>query len=82
MSAYERVRSVVDELDRRFYGLLDACDQYAHLLEELTAEEGARREPNRELMRRYAHQRREVDELREQLEGAAMDTFLRIITAS
>lgn len=78
-TAYERVKPVVDRLDDRFHALLAVCDEYADLLDTLIAEEQARPEPNPELVRRYAHQRREVDELRERLETDAMDTLLRIV---
>lgn len=79
MSAYERVRVVVDELDRRFYALLDACDDYDDLLTQLGAEEQTGETANAELVRRYAHQRREIGSLREELETSAMEVFLRII---
>lgn len=78
-TAYERVKPVVDQLDQRFYALLDTCDRYADLLDELIDDQHEREEPDAELIRRFAHQRREVDELREQLESAPMDTFLRIV---
>lgn len=78
-SAYERVKPVVDELDERFYGLLDTCDRYADLLDELIDDQRGREQPDPELIRRFSHQRREVDELRERLESAPMDTFLRIL---
>ena len=76
--AYPRARARVDDLETRFYALLDACDAYADLLDELEAEQTATAQPNPELLRRYGHQRQEVDLLREQLETGPMETFLRI----
>jgi hypothetical protein len=78
VSAYDRVKASVGDLDARFYGLLDACDAYAALLDELTAEQQEASAPNAELIRRFGHQRSQVDELRELLEGAPMDLLLRI----
>lgn len=77
--AYERVKPVVDRLSDRFYDLLAACDEYDDLLAELGEQEQARDEPRSELLRRYAHQQREVGELRDHLESDAMDTLLRIV---
>ncbi len=79
MTAYERVRTVVGELDRRFYALLDACDDYAELLDVLADEERASEEPNAELVRRFGHQHKQVSELRDGIEGEPMEIFLRII---
>ncbi|HSK23410.1 MAG TPA: hypothetical protein VK906_09555 [Egicoccus sp.] len=77
--AYERVKPVVDRLSDRFYDLLAACDEYDDLLATLSDEEQASSDPNPELVRRYAHQQREVGELRDGLESDAMDTLLRIV---
>ncbi len=79
MSAYERVKVSVDELDARFYALLDACDGYSDLLEQLSVEQRAAEEPNAELLRRYGHQSQQVDQLRDALEGAPLDLLLRIV---
>lgn len=79
MGAYEQAKQAVDELERSFYETLAAADRYATLLDRLAAEEEAKPEPNAELVRRYRHQRREVGEVAEAMEGAALEALLRII---
>ncbi|MEX0952386.1 MAG: hypothetical protein WDZ26_00995 [Nitriliruptoraceae bacterium] len=78
-TAYERVKGRVDELEARFYALLDAVDDYADLLDELTVEQESSETPDPELIRRFAHQRSHTDDLREQIEGPPMDTLLRVV---
>lgn len=77
--AYERVKPAADRLSDRFYDLLAACDEYDDLLATLADEERASGQPDAELVRRYAHQRREVGELRDGLESESMDILLRIV---
>jgi len=79
MSAYEQVKAAVDELEASFYETLAAADRYAALLDRLAAEEEAKPEPNAELVRRYRHQRREVAEVADGIEGPALEALLRII---
>jgi hypothetical protein len=79
VSAYEPVRKQADELERLFYETLAAADAYHALLERLAGEEEAKPEPNAELVRRFRHQQREVDELRTSMEDAPLEALLRII---
>lgn len=79
MSAYERARTQATQLEAAFYAALEAADRYAVLMATLTAEEEAKAAPSTELVRRFAHQRRETQELVAALEGAALETLLRIL---
>lgn len=79
MTAYERARAQAAELETAFYAALEAADRYAALMATLTAEEEAKGEPNAELVRRFAHQRRETQELVAALEGGALEALLRIL---
>lgn len=79
MTAYEEVKRAVDELERSFYETLGAADRYAALLDRLAAGEEAKPEPNAELVRRYRHQRHEVGEVADAMEGAALEALLRIV---
>ena len=79
MSAYERARPAAADLERAFYGALEAADRYAALMDALAAEEEAKATPNRELVRRFGHQRRETAELVAALEAAPLEALLRIL---
>jgi uncharacterized membrane protein YccC len=76
---YERAKPAADELERAFYGALEAADRYAALMDALAEEEEGRPEPNPELVRRLRHQRSEVGELASALEAAPLEALLRII---
>lgn len=79
MSAYDEVKEHVDELERLFYETLAAADRYDALLVRLAERERAAREPNAELVRRFEHQQGEVREVRDAMEGAALEALLRIV---
>jgi len=79
VTAYEPVKKQAGELERLFYETLSAADAYHALLERLAAEEEAKPQPNAELVRRFRHQQREVDELRSSMEGVPLEALLRII---
>lgn len=76
--AYDRVKQQHDEMHDHFYALLDSCDAYASLVDALREAEENKPEPNPELIRRFTHQRREVDELIERLETSPLESLLHI----
>lgn len=78
-TAYLRAKERLDALEAAFYATLGAADAYGALLNELADGERAQSSPNPELLRRFAHQRREVAELVAGLEGPPLETLLRLI---
>jgi hypothetical protein len=78
-AAYLRAKERLDALEAAFYAALSAADAYGALLHELADDERAQPSPNPELLRRFAHQQREVSELVAELEGPPLETLLRLI---
>ena len=78
MSAYERVKQQYDEMHDQFYALLESCDAYVTLLDELREGEENKSAPIPELVRRYRHQHREASEMIKQLETEPLESLLHI----
>lgn len=79
MNYHARAKPAAEELERAFYAALEAADRYAALMDALAAEEEGKPEPDPELVRRFRHQRREVGELANAMEGAPLEALLRIL---
>jgi hypothetical protein len=78
-SAYEPVKRAVEELERRLYAALEACDQCDSLLTGLAERERSRDDPDPELLRRVEHLRSQVGELSATLEGPGIEALLPVM---
>lgn len=79
VSSHEEMKARTDQLDRAFYALLDACDNYRTTAAELLAAEKAAEEPRQQLVHRLQQLSGRADELVRVLEDDGLTILLPML---
>lgn len=76
MSAYDVMSTATDELESGLYDALDGCDSYLAAVESLLAEELAKHEPNKMMVKRLKQFQARVAKIASFVEDDALTEFV------